>query len=449
MEGEQQNQAGDDSSTDEEEEEEEDETDEEDDEGDAGHDDGGGEQTDIECPENGEQSESVVSTDNCDILNNNQQQQQFYGEDEEEEEMNEENCGTEYADQEQQHQQEFSYAPDSKPEIDMGYETQIGDNMIMNGYTNGTYKLEQVGERHNEDGGCYDEEEDENGHQIGDKQNHSSPEDVYEFNSEDEDIDKSSLTKSVQETNTNFTTQAPLSAVFSTTQSIPVSQQQPGATEANSFHSIISQCQSMNPSIIFANQFASSAPSATTTANSPFLMNPIRIVPVAAAQSNAYLSSSEWSGNQLVENSATATTTAPVNNNNSTLTPTAKKSWKKATKSVPQAAATANTESNNVSPIDAALYTPSKGKGKGNRKPRINFISVVNGITVGADGIRRKFHCSHCGNGNRWVVVLYFLITNAFSHVYCRKKFQNKITSSATYVDTHGREAVPVQWMWL
>ena len=44
-------------------------------------------------------------------------------------------------------------------------------------------------------------------------------------------------------------------------------------------------------------------------------------------------------------------------------------------------------------------YVPIKGKGKGNRKPRINFISVINGITVGADGIRRKFHCSHCGNG--------------------------------------------------
>ena len=44
-------------------------------------------------------------------------------------------------------------------------------------------------------------------------------------------------------------------------------------------------------------------------------------------------------------------------------------------------------------------FVPTKGKGKGNRKPRINFISVINGITVGADGIRRKFHCSHCGNG--------------------------------------------------
>ncbi|KPM07681.1 zinc finger domain-containing protein 19, partial [Sarcoptes scabiei] len=45
-------------------------------------------------------------------------------------------------------------------------------------------------------------------------------------------------------------------------------------------------------------------------------------------------------------------------------------------------------------------YRPMKGKGKGNRKPRISFVSVINGITVGADGIRRKFHCSHCGNGN-------------------------------------------------
>ncbi|KAH9418732.1 hypothetical protein DERP_004058 [Dermatophagoides pteronyssinus] len=49
-----------------------------------------------------------------------------------------------------------------------------------------------------------------------------------------------------------------------------------------------------------------------------------------------------------------------------------------------------------VSPSD---YKPMKGKGKGNRKPRISFISVVNGITLGSDGIRRKFHCSHCGNG--------------------------------------------------
>lgn len=44
-------------------------------------------------------------------------------------------------------------------------------------------------------------------------------------------------------------------------------------------------------------------------------------------------------------------------------------------------------------------YVPMKGRGKGNRKPRINFISVVDGFTVGADGVRRKFQCSHCGNG--------------------------------------------------
>lgn len=54
-------------------------------------------------------------------------------------------------------------------------------------------------------------------------------------------------------------------------------------------------------------------------------------------------------------------------------------------------------------------FVPTKGKGKGNRKPRINFISVINGITVGADGIRRKFHCSHCGNG-KWNYTNHLLV---------------------------------------
>ncbi|KAI2798640.1 hypothetical protein BLOT_010616 [Blomia tropicalis] len=53
---------------------------------------------------------------------------------------------------------------------------------------------------------------------------------------------------------------------------------------------------------------------------------------------------------------------------------------------------------NNTIGLPIIPFVPTKGKGKGNRKPRINFISVIDGITVGADGVRRKFHCSHCGN---------------------------------------------------
>lgn len=60
-----------------------------------------------------------------------------------------------------------------------------------------------------------------------------------------------------------------------------------------------------------------------------------------------------------------------------------------------------------ISPSD---YKPMKGKGKGNRKPRISFISVVNGITLGSDGIRRKFHCSHCGNGKSFATNYYYII---------------------------------------
>lgn len=49
-------------------------------------------------------------------------------------------------------------------------------------------------------------------------------------------------------------------------------------------------------------------------------------------------------------------------------------------------------------PIINPEYQPTKGMGKGNRKPRISFVSVANGCSIGADGIRRKFQCSHCGN---------------------------------------------------
>jgi len=41
-----------------------------------------------------------------------------------------------------------------------------------------------------------------------------------------------------------------------------------------------------------------------------------------------------------------------------------------------------------------------RGRGKGNRKSRVNaFFDGTDGSATGMEGIRRKFHCSHCGNG--------------------------------------------------
>lgn len=60
-------------------------------------------------------------------------------------------------------------------------------------------------------------------------------------------------------------------------------------------------------------------------------------------------------------------------------------------------------------------YVPRKGLGKGNRKPRINVIHVINGVTVGSDGVRRKFHCSHCGNGNTCRLDYHFDLINHIS----------------------------------
>ncbi len=41
-----------------------------------------------------------------------------------------------------------------------------------------------------------------------------------------------------------------------------------------------------------------------------------------------------------------------------------------------------------------------RGRGKGNRKSRVNsFFDGTDGSSTGMEGIRRKFHCSHCGNG--------------------------------------------------
>jgi len=44
--------------------------------------------------------------------------------------------------------------------------------------------------------------------------------------------------------------------------------------------------------------------------------------------------------------------------------------------------------------------TKPRGRGKGNRKSRVNaFFDGIDGSGTGVEGIRRKFHCSHCGNG--------------------------------------------------
>lgn len=49
---------------------------------------------------------------------------------------------------------------------------------------------------------------------------------------------------------------------------------------------------------------------------------------------------------------------------------------------------------------DNSVSVKPRGRGKGNRKSRVNaFFDGSDGSVPGMEGIRRKFHCSHCGNG--------------------------------------------------
>lgn len=392
-----------------------------------GEDEGEDEETDIECPDDviDEQFEPNALSEDCDMLNDNNQQQQFFSEDveeEDEEELNEEeeeeNGQTELSDQ------NFNFIDHLKPDLDMGYETQIGDNM-MNGFSNGSFSLENceqniVKEDHNgsvDRSDCEEEnnvpERIESNDQTSGKVHQQSPEDVYEFNSEEEDCSRNNLItnkpslviKSEPMDTFAIKTSVPQLALpafvsgndltvrqHTLTNQGPSNIPQPNTNTngPNPIHSLISHCHPLNTNFIFSNQFptpGSSPGMNSSNINQQFMMNPIRFVSMAPhSNTQPFMPNNDWNGANHFDNTNTM----------NSLAPTAKKSSKKAIKTSP----TSENDSNNVSSsLDSMIITPNKGKGKGNRKPRINFISVVNGITVGADGIRRKFQCSLCGNG--------------------------------------------------
>ena len=75
-----------------------------------------------------------------------------------------------------------------------------------------------------------------------------------------------------------------------------------------------------------------------------------------------------------------------------------------------------------------------RGRGKGNRKSRVSaFFDGADGSTPGVEGIRRKFHCSHCGNGINHFVALLSPLIYLSSHGLVQSgvnRHQNKVSKN-------------------